>query len=530
MPDDTREFRMRRFNLFQRMVSTILCTAIALALTFAQPSARADEPAKSAANITIAWQLDDAAHLLRRAGFSGTPAQITRLHAMGREAAVEYLITGAVPEKRQPVFDAVKLDEMEIPPEKELPEATTKPNKDAAKNAERKRQIESLRIQWINRMIHTDRPLDEKMVLFWHGLFTSGIQEVKVPAALLQQHQLFRQHATGNYAELAHAIVRDPAMLRYLDNNANTKGKPNENLARELCELFTMGEGRGYTEKDIAEIARALTGATTRGDKETMIEYHFQARQHDTGAKTIFGKTGNFNPDDVVTLILERDEPAQFLAERLWTYFVYPNPTPQDLAPITAILREKKYEIAPALRAILNSPAFYSDRAKFACIKSPIELVVSTIRILELPVSNPNQMQVLASASSEMGQQLFQPPNVRGWPGGESWITAATLFDRYNIVSDLVDGRIRSAKRPGSAKSAVPIKELFPNLPAEVTPAQLVAAAVDRFLQRPLHPEKIKVLANALGAEPIKLNDPASEKHIRTMIALLLSTPEYQVQ
>ena len=497
------------------------------------------------ASKTATWSLQDAAHLLRRAGFSGTQTQLARLHALGRDAAVDYLITGKLPPNSPagaaPVFTAVTLTPTTLPAEE--PHDPAKPEQ---KGASRKRNMELLREQWVDRMIRTDRPLEEKMMLFWHGLFTSGISEVKNPKHMLEQQELFRKHALGNYVSLTHAILRDPAMLKYLDNDQNTKHKPNENLARELCELFTMGEGRGYTEKDVAEIARALTGATLTSRKDDDdADYLFRPFQHDNGAKTIFGKTGRYMPEDVVNLIFDRPEPATYLAGRLWTFFVHPDPTDQEIAPIAAILREKNYEVAPALRAIFTSKHFYSERAKFACIKSPADLVVGTIRMLDMDADSPAQLRAIVHALREMGQELYQPPDVRGWPGGETWITAATLFERYNTASSLVEGALvppygAPKKNSGEFKplparfrprsNAVPVRKIFASLPTQVSANQLVAAAVDQFLQRPLHAEKLKVLVDELGSAPIKLDDPESEKRVRQMLALLLSTPEYQVE
>src|SRR6266850_1921178 len=199
------------------------------------------------------WSHDDAAHLLRRAGFGGTPQQIDKIHAMGKFAAVDYLLkTGPTTRPTtQPVFAAVNLPAFEMD---KLPD-----DKQAAQ-MQRRMEVQKLRAWWLDRMCRTDRPLEEKMTLFWHGLFCSGFMEVKEPSFMLQQNDLFHREAIGNYKRLAHEIIHDPAMLKYLNADQNIKGKPNENLARELMELFTMGEGNGYTEKDIAEVARALTG------------------------------------------------------------------------------------------------------------------------------------------------------------------------------------------------------------------------------------------------------------------------------
>ncbi|HEV8607241.1 MAG TPA: DUF1800 domain-containing protein, partial [Tepidisphaeraceae bacterium] len=290
------------------------------------------------------WSHDDAAHLLRRAGLGGTPEQIDRIHVMGKVAAVEYLLNGPPINgpTTQPIFAKAELPAFEM---EKLPD-----DKKAAQMA-RRQEMQRLRAWWVDRMCRTDRPLDEKMTLFWHGLFCSGAMEVREPEFMAQQNELFRKEALGNYKRLAHEIVHDPAMLRYLNADQNIKGKPNENLARELMELFTMGEGNGYTENDIKEVARALTGLAV-GPKGSM----FRPFRHDGDRKTIFGKSGNYGPDDVVDLIFNQPQPANYLARRLWLFFGTPEPSDADVLLIARVLRESDYAIKPALRAMFLSP------------------------------------------------------------------------------------------------------------------------------------------------------------------------------
>src|SRR5665213_899676 len=230
------------------------------------------------------WTRDDAAHLLRRAGFGGTPTQIDAIHALGRDGAVDYLVTGKLPSGVEAPFAHV-----------ELPPLVFSLDGDARiQGPATLYSLQQMKIWWLDRMVRSDRPLEEKMTLFWHGLFTSGIREVRTVDWLANQNALFHREAIGNYKRLTHEIIHDPAMLKYLNNDQNIKGRPNENLARELMELFTMGEGNGYTEKDIPEVARALTGMTPGRNGATFVD-----RRHDDEPKTIFGKTGNFKPDDV---------------------------------------------------------------------------------------------------------------------------------------------------------------------------------------------------------------------------------------
>jgi uncharacterized protein (DUF1800 family) len=537
------------------------------------------------------WSREDAAHLLRRAGFGGTPEQASALHALGRDAAVDYLLTGQLPAGAQPVFPAVTFEEFKTTP---VDRSANTDRKELVKTIQRTGRQDLVRYRgyWVDRMIRTDRPLEEKMTLFWHGLLCSGIQEVKLGDFMVEQNQLYRKNALGNYKQLIAAIIHDPAMLRYLDADKNVVGKPNENLAREIMELFTMGEGQGYTEKDIAELARALTGMGVLGRDGAA---GFRPLLHDRGSKTIFGQTGYFKPDDVPELIFSRPQPPQYLAKKLWEFYAFPNPTAEDIQPVAQALRDSKFELKPALRALFTSPAFYSEQAKFALIQSPTELCVSTARTLG--ISPPGLM--VASQLGKMGQELFQPPNVKGWPGGEQWITAATLFNRYNVCSAMVEGKplgppggmffkpnnnkpnaqaraerfeaVAAAKDgaaaapgagnadnvppgarmarmrqmmmqrrfgpnggpggpfgPGMMQAVSPAK-LFPDLAAAPTGEQVVDAAVARFLQRPLNAEKRKTLVESLGAEPIKVGQADSDRRVREMLSLLLSTPEYQV-
>lgn len=492
------------------------------------------------------WTRDDAAHLLRRAGFGGTPDQIAALQALGKDAAVDYMLTGKLPDAAQPVFEPVTLPDFTTTPVDTNPkDATDRKALQKLIQQKGRQDLVKYRAYWVDRMLKTDRPLEEKMSLFWHGLLCSGIKEVKLGELMIQQNKLYHEQALGNYKKLVASLIHDPAMLRYLDADKNVVGKPNENLGREIMELFTMGEGQGYTEKDIAEVARSLTGMAVQPKDGLAL---FRPRQHDDRPKAIFGKTGNYRPDDVVDLIFSQPQPAQYLAKKLWEFFAYPNPTSDDIAPVVDALRKSNYEIKPALRAIFTSPNFYDSKAKFALIQSPTELCVSTARELEQNV----QGEAIAAQVGKMGQELFQPPNVKGWPGGEQWITAATLYTRYNVCSAMVEGKLaggggmnlkannnpnaqlrqeRQAARAAANGRMTPVNpaKLFPTLKTQTTAPEVVDAAIARFLQRPLNPDKRAALIGIFGDMPVQLGRPASDQKIREMISLLLSTPEYQV-
>jgi uncharacterized protein (DUF1800 family) len=688
------------------MLFVLGCVAVAIVsarLTFAD----AEAPKATSAQAATDWSREDAAHLLRRATFGGTPEQIDALHVLGRDAAIEYLISGKLPDGAKPVFTKVELPAYEPVPVPEpdpairdqMRDLQTQARKDGADSEAAKKldalrrsqqqqmqrnervEVEHARSWWVDRMLRSDRPLEEKMTLFWHNLFTSGVREVRTGKLMSAQVVLFHKEALGNYRKLTHDILHDGAMLKYLNNDQNVRGKPNENLARELMELFTLGEGNGYTEQDIKEVARALTGLAPggggfrpggAGGRYASGPVAMRTNLHDSGTKVIFGKSGNFGPDDVVELIFSRPEPSKYLAKRLWTAFAYPDPSEEDLAPVLKAIQETKYDLQPALRAMFSSPAFYGEKAKFALIKSPAEVAVGTMRLLGRDTPSDQQVSFVLRQMTAMDQELLQPPNVRGWVGGDNWITAATLFTRYNTASSMVSGasaggqngrgrftggqltpeqmqmmqqqrarqfgpagdaspagpaaaqksiqqleaemRQRSAAmrdpatrpaepaakvaegskvgappvelaelmrrrraeqgnpttRPAGAAAADPRAEmraqmaanpalreqmmqqfagrrgggpggaspmapidptkLLPNLGASPTSIQVVDAAISRFIQRPLHPEKRDALIAAIGDEPIKIGTPESDNRIRQIITLVLSTPEYQVQ
>ena len=268
---------------------------------------------------------------------------------------------------------------------------------------------------WLHRMIHTTHPLREKMTLFWHNHFATSIVKVRQPALMLQQNVLIRKHALGKFGPFLLEMSRDPAMLVWLDSNSNVKGKPNENYAREVMELFTLGVGH-YTEKDIREAARAFTGWHTDGRK-----FAFNRSRHDDGTKTVLGQTGDWDGGDVVRIVLEQPAAARFLVRKLYRYFISEGGRPPD-APARAAgrpFRDSGYDIADLVGTMLRSRLFFSDHAFRQRIKSPVEYVVGMLRGLEAkaapsPEYVPPQQPRLMDG---LGQALFAPPNVKGWAG-----------------------------------------------------------------------------------------------------------------
>lgn len=489
------------------------------------------------------WTRQDAAHLLRRAGFGGTPEQIDRLAAMSRKQAVESLLNfDRIPDSAE----RPTIDRYEPPERRELRAMTDEQRQKIRMDRNRQDQanLHLMRRWWIDRMVTSPRPLQEKMVLFWHGHFTSGAREVRMPQALWNQNELFRRMAVGNFRTLLLEVSKDPAMLVYLNNAQNIKGRPNENYARELMELFTLGIGH-YTETDIKEAARAFTGWSI--DRETG-EFLFRARQHDDGVKTVLGRRGKLNGGDVIDAILAQPRAAEYVAGRMWTFFAGTEPPPNVRKHLGNVFRKNEYEIKPLLLAIFTHDAFYSDRVMYAEVKSPVELLVGTLRTLEI---KPTDLDAMVLALRMMGQELFQPPNVKGWDGGYDWLTSATLFNRYNAMARIISGtqdaaaaRRRRMMSPAvddlAMKNDGPLSS--PQSPFDPMPLvrarklASVEAVVDdfvaRLIGRPLADERREVLIEALRSSlksPADVGAAANADAIRELLMLIVATPEYQL-
>mgnify|MGYP001031530120 CR=1 FL=1 len=381
------------------------------------------------------WNRKRAAHLLVRSGFGATPAQIDAAVAQSLEKTVDVLFQ--IPKNVEP-------------PKWITPGVAFKPDfrgMNALTDDERRRlrrlyQRESaqnarnLGIWWIQRMITSPCPLQEKMALFWHGHFATSIRKVKVPYMMYKQNQTFREHAFGNFQKLVTAVSQDPAMLVYLDNTRSKAGSPNENYARELMELFTLGEGH-YTEEDIKASARAFTGWQMQ---PTRYEFINNTRNHDSGKKTFLGQTGNFDGNDIIRIILEQEQSSKFMVSKLWNFFAYENPSTKIIDELAQTFRDNKYELKPLLTAIFTSNAFYSKKAMRTQIKSPAQWLAGSCMALGIKDPDPN---LSANAMRTLGQELFNPPNVKGWDDGYSWITTASLTARYNLANQLINQRKR---------------------------------------------------------------------------------------
>ena len=560
------------------------------------------------------WNRDHAAHLLERAGFGGTPAEVERFSKMTPASAVRTLVRYQSTRQSLPPFEASGAFDPGLDPfSPSRPAATDKAkaegealgvkikpqgNRRLQQVADRYlywlrvSKLESQRIGywWANRMLVTQRPLEEKMTLFWHGHFATSDEKVRDYRKMLKQNEMLCAKATGNFRDLLISVAQDPAMLAYLDAAVNVKGAPNENFAREIMELFSMGVGN-YSEEDIREAARAFTGWNYRG-----LDFVINPAQHDDGMKVVLGQHGKFDGVQVIDIILSKPVTAEFIAAKLYRYFVREDISPQMRTKLGKLLRDHKYEIAPFLEALFLSQDFYCDASVGTRIKPPVELVVSTFRkmgLREIP-----GMPDFNDLTDSMGQKLLFPPNVAGWASGKSWITPGLLLVRGNFVYDTVfppidfvatdrvpDERygivpvadklamgldVTTATKPDGKevtsmsmqndrdedfntrlasyhawRKAIENVKPIPRAPARLDIAKMVRDAgcltaqdaVDhllaRFLVTPVDSETrtklASLLASDLGTSDLRLADSYMEDALRNMLHVILSLPIYQL-
>ena len=375
----------------------------------------------------------DARHLLGRAGLGARTTEIAGFAVLSRQEAVAQLLAPVRVDARTPLPADVAAH---VPPS-QLRDADGAARKQLEQEA-RQRGI-ALRLWWLDEMLATTTPaeqLRERMTLFWHNHFVSSLQKVKSTGWMAAQNQLLRRHALERFGPMLHAVSRDPAMIVYLDGASNRKGSPNENFAREVMELFTLGEGN-YTEQDIKEAARAFTGWSI--DRETG-EFRWRAFAHDDGVKIVLGQSGNFDGDAVLDILLARPETANFVVSKLWREFVSPDTDNQKSAlairRVAERFRSSGYDIRVALKAVFESDAFWAPSNRDALVKSPVDLLVGVIRAENIQLPDG---RLLAVGLRTLGQDLFAPPNVRGWPGGENWINSSTLLARKSALERLLN-------------------------------------------------------------------------------------------
>ena len=427
------------------------------------------------------WSYDHAAHLLERAGFGGAPEEIARFAAMTPEAAVDLIVNyeqiadTLTPFEHSGIWDEAMLADVDLhlrfddvmAKAAEVGEVYGEvireegPRKlqditDALyyKYLSSNREWQRVAQWWAERMLTTQRPLEEKMTLFWHGHFATEELKNDDYRLMLQQNMTLRQLATSDMSSLLVAMSKDPAMLLYLDNRLNVKGNANENYAREILELFSLGIGN-YTENDIKEAARAFTGWRNQG-----LTFIDDREQHDEGMKTVFGQTGNWDGEDIVDLILQQEAAGEFVAGKMYRFFVRDEISDQMLDEIAARLRDNNYALKPFLRTLFLSQDFYSEHSLGTQIKSPVQFLVSTYR--KLGLEKIPGTPYFPAATNLLGQALGNPPNVKGWDGGRAWLNPSTILLRNNLIGHLLFPETAAGAYPRFAYST-----RYSNAPAE---------------------------------------------------------------
>ena len=450
------------------------------------------------------WTLQAAAHLLNRAGFGGTPGEIQNLHALGQSRAIDFLL-GA--DEESDLFPAPDL-ELIAPKIRKIRSSYLELDKKeellaTARREERNNGL-ALRYWWLRRMRETPNPAREKAALFWHGHWATSIRKVKNPLFMYRQNETLRAYAFGRFAPLAKEITRDPAMIRYLDLDSSSAKKPNENFAREVLELFTLGEGN-YSETDISEAARAFAGY--RINKETGA-FRFEPRQADCGTKTVLGTLGMHNGDEVIDIIVAKPQCAEFLATKIWSFYAETTPSKAFQKALGEEYVRTGMEAGKFLRVLFLSREFYAPNVVRHQIKSPVQWLVQMCKILEIPLPPDN---VTLPIMMNLGQNLFDPPNVKGWNGARAWINSSTLLLRYNTAGKLIRG------------GGGTLPDIDKIIPSGLSPEQSAEALAWRLFQSPMSDQLHEQTCNFIAA------NGTSAAARRDLLHLLMATPEFQL-
>lgn len=362
--------------------------------------------------------LDHSRHLLARFAFGGSKAEIETYARLPRRRAVQRLFDSHAGKPSSPVPDWTS--QAPPSPADRMEMSRKQMRRDA------RAMTQELKAWWWQEMVATPRPFQEALTLFWHGHFTSESRKVKWAPLMYRQNALLRGGGLGSFADLLRGVARDPAMILYLDNQSNDRRTPNENFARELLELFTLGEGH-YTETDIKEAARAFTGWRIR---KSTGKFHFARHKHDNGMKRFMGRSGRLGGDDILDTVLANPRVAVWLTERAWRHFVTAEPVREAVETIADRFRASGLQVRVLLEQLALSDAF-ADAPRGGLVKSPADLLVGTHR---LTGKTRARGKTLARAGRRLGQDLFDPPNVKGWPGHTAWIDTASLLARYDLL------------------------------------------------------------------------------------------------
>lgn len=457
------------------------------------------------------WNRKWAAHLYRRAAFgfppgavaTETPAWQALQQAVDRgpDAAVDELLAGGPEQSRY----------------NELMDSLGERIAGSVGRASPFGQtLETDKLQgwWLYRMLHAPHPLLERMTLFWHDHFATSIAKVGKATWMFRQNRLLRRHALGQFRPLLHGISRDPAMLDWLDADSNIKGRPNENFAREIMELFSLGVGH-YTEADIREAARAFTGWSIADG-----EFYFNESLHDDGEKTVLGRTGRWTGDDVVDILLEQPATARFLIRKLYRLFISESESPSEalIEPLADRFRQSGYDIRDCVGTILRSRLFFSEQAYRQRVKSPVEYTIGLLQSFDTSVP----MQQLAQAMDGLGQSLFAPPTVKGWDGGRNWLNSATLLARHNLAAKLLLGGEEDTELSRSI-DPLPLVQEF----AADDPAARAEFLLNMLLQGDISQQARSKLLRFATRKTTE--DESEEDRLRQVTHMIVLMPEYQV-
>ncbi len=452
--------------------------------------------------MTVDWNAENAAHLIRRAGFGATSEEVARALDLGMDATVASLLDARGPSDRRRV----------------VPRKTT---------------LEELQLWWLRRIVRTRAPLEEKLTLFWHNHFATALDKVEDARLMHLQNRTLRAHAFGPFRDMVRAIARDPAMIVWLDNQTSVASDPNENFARELMEVFTTGvyDAAGnptYTESDVAEAARAFTGWTILDGA-----FFFEPWNHDFSMKTFRGVTGPLDGDDVIENLVTDPATPRRLAGRLFTFFAHEVALSDPvLDPMVGAYEGNGTGIRPMLEVLFQMDAFYSAAARFSRVKSPVEFLAGTVRLLRGSVKGGRVGEGLARKLAALGQSLFNPPSVFGWKEGPSWVSSNGLLQRARVAEWMADSR-RSDRPPFSWRPERLLGERseWPTL----DPGSVVARFVAHLDPSPPTDSTTASLVAYLQADddgtptPFVLDKGTIDRKVRGLVALLLSSPEYQL-
>ena len=453
------------------------------------------------------------AHLMRRAGFGATRPELDHYLARGYEATVENLLH---------------------------PKDVSLPDEDIVRRYHVDQNslmlIESAQAYWLYRMINTRNPLEEKMTLFWHGLFATAYGKLNHAKAVVNQTNTFRRVGLGSFQSLLVELSRDPAMIFWLDNKDNHKDAPNENYGRELLELFSMGIGN-YTEDDLKACARAFTGWTIanadymsiRASRDSVWphgrldwQFAYQPEDHDGDTKTFLGQTGAFNGEDIIDIVCQQPATAWFIAGKLYRFFVADEPDETAIQILADEFQDSGGDIRSVMRRLFLSDFFKAEKARFARVKSPAELVAGTARLAGSYSSTSWDIVERAAEANFMGQEVLNPPTVEGWHTGNEWVDTGTLVERVNAAAE----EIGDPSQPGVQAIIHRIRAIDP----VITPANLVEACLDQlgaFQVSESTRNELTRYAEALG--DLKFDQTGSEQRVAEMLQLMVSTREYQM-